>query len=603
MDFPIGNILETLFAGCLASFTVIILTFLLTAFYPSEYLGFWLQKMFYRRSSNSTITVNDVVKSSFMGDFSKWFFGLIMVSVIYSFGVTIEHLSDKWTDNSRQFIFWIHFPPIPGDKIIRAKAFKRVNPNMPEKEVNLSKEVEKHLEESDIEECEALVKRIDMRYYRAKNRVYRNNNYFTELQGIQRRIDFMRALMFTSIASIISILIGLILSLIPHLTSKNFGSRNPFIQHCKKLHKIQLIILFVIMTVFWFLTSFTWEHEEEQFDLRVFGYYNSLTNLQTIDDVALSNSDAKIDYSTFGKGKYRKFEPSGVSKIGKTNSFIIINDKNEEPPFSIFQWTGEGQLKEVSQFALKTKDRQVDVFKLEAITASRKDPGTFYVITSFDRNEPGYRKLIRFKLDKTNELINFEELNLYDPRKIITLKLKKEWSAIEALALSPEEEYLFIGVRAIGENYETPSYKVIILKYAINDLDKEPEILVSVDLQGYLGRPEGISSLEYSSELNKFLLLTSFEVGDDITTIKKDQVGGHLWIVPEELSKLNSLDQWKEFKRLTFTHKPEGVEVLSASKAIVVFDDDNDRKSITGDESKFKLAPNEAVFCTTNLSQ
>lgn len=608
MDISIEKIIGTLFAGSLAGSVVIILAFLLTAFNPSKSLKFWLQRTFYRSPPG---TVNDIDTPS-IGDLSKWFFGLTMVAIIYSFGVAVEHLSDRWTDNSKQFIFWIPFRPVAGDAMIRAKAFVRVyNPEirkgLSKEESDLSRKVKKCLKNIEVKlssnECEALIDRVNVKYYHAKNVVYRDNNYFTELQGIQRRIDFVRTLTFTSTILIISFIIGILVSCIPYLSKKESHSNNPFFQHWEKLHKKRLFSFIVLIIIAWFLSIFAWEHEEYQFDLRSFGYYlDAFVSQKTISGVSTNNPDTKISYTTFGR--YRKFEPSGVSRIGKTSYFIVINDKNKTPPFSLFELTEQGRLLEIAQFEIRTQDKQIDVFKLEAITASRKNSGTFYAITAFDRDEskfPGSRKLILFKLDNTHNLIDFEELKLYDPGKMVSMELKREWSKVEALALSPEEEYLFIGVRAIGESYKSSSYKVIILKYTLNDLNKKPEILVNVDLQDYLQRSEGISSLEFSHELNKFLLLTSFE--DNTEPILKDQVGGHLWIVPRELSRLNSLVQWKTFKRIAFIHKPEGVEALSARKAIVVFDDDDDRKSIEGVGGKFRLASNEAVFSVVDLSR
>jgi hypothetical protein len=111
------------------------------------------------------------------------------------------------------------------------------------------------------------------------------------------------------------------------------------------------------------------------------------------------------------------------------------------------------------------------------------------------------------------------------------MELKQEWSKVEALALSPKEEYIFISVRAISKDCENPMHKVIILQYDPNNLEKSPQMIVNVNLRNLLQRQEGISSLAFSPELNAFLLLTSCE---DIETklIPKDQVVGHLWHIP-----------------------------------------------------------------------
>jgi len=331
-------------------------------------------------------------------------------------------------------------------------------------------------------------------------------------------------------------------------------------------------------------------------------------------------------YPTFES--YKLFEPSGIARIPNTDDYIVIDDK--DPYLFIFKLE-DNKLDQISNPPIKLKYKykdengkktevKVKVKKLEGITASLKNPGTFYAITAFDRDNEKYRKLVRFGLEKKGEkkglnsekdkkelnnekpykIVKLEELKIYDPNKAIC-ELGKPWSKVEGLALTPDEKHLLVGVRAIGKNKDNPEYRVIILKYDINELDKLPDVIVNVDLEKIIGRPEGISSLEYDPDSGKYIVLTSYESSDK--DIKTDEVGGHLWLVPEDFIGLDVAKNWKQHYRMPFTHKPEGVSLTSKpGEAIVVFDDDNDRKCIDKCKGKFPYKPNEGVFKIVDIN-
>ncbi|MBW2738938.1 MAG: hypothetical protein JRE64_08830 [Deltaproteobacteria bacterium] len=597
MDIPIEKVLTTLFAGSLVILSVSILMFIVSGYCPSNSLKIFFQRIFSKKAKPVEY------KSAITGDIAKWFFALIAVALIYSSGVTVEHLSDKLTDNSKRFLFWVPFSYVAGDKMIRASAFHRVyNPKLV-RELNEDERGLWH----DLDSClktkckcnEDILDRTSIKYYRAKNILYGKDNYYKDLDGLQRRIDFMRTLTFTSGIPILALIAGIFLSFVPSFLPNNMLLHNSIGRHWQRLNILNLFYCLVLMAFIWFLSVFAWEHEELQYDLRVFGYYLDSFNEKAAIDYPTIELNGADCYTTFGK--YPRFEPSGIARIGNTRHFLVVNDKKEGGSFSIFELTRNDMLIEVDQFELRIGKSIVDLSKLEAITASNKQPGTFYAITAFDRYASKsweYRKLVRFRLDDSRQPVECEELKLYDPGKKIASHLNYKWSKVEAMALSPDETSLLIGIRAIGESYKLPLYKVIILKYDLKDLLQGPEVIVNVDLNEYLKRPEGISSLEFSHKLNSFLLLTSFE--DESRYPPISQVGGHLWIAPRDLSQLNKIDRWKSLERTTFSHKPEGVDMLSSREAIVVFDDDGDRKSTTGEKGKFKLGANEAVFSIVN---
>ena len=327
-------------------------------------------------------------------------------------------------------------------------------------------------------------------------------------------------------------------------------------------------------------------------------------------DVTQGSDDG---YHTFER--YLRFEPSGIARIPDTDNYIVIDDKDSD--LQIFE-LADNDLLHISKqpLELEYKDKKDEEFKvkakkLEGITASRKDPGKFYAITSFDRNKDSYRKLIRIGLEKSKKDPNKEEpyaiddlqgLEIYSPSRAIDEE-EEPWSKVEGLALTPDEKYLIIGVREMGEDYKNSEYRVIILRYELDKLNKRPKTIVNIDLnaQGVLKRPEGISSIEFDPNLKKYIVLTSYE-SSEFKESKRDEVGGHIWLLPEDLKEADDPKAWKNYPNKAFTHKPEGVSLTSTpGKVIVVFDDDNDRKCIRNCDNTFPQKPNEGVFKIVEL--
>jgi hypothetical protein len=104
-------------------------------------------------------------------------------------------------------------------------------------------------------------------YYYAKNRVYREENYFKELMDIQGRIDFIRSLAWGSF--ILLFIVTVICSF-------------RFFQCQFEFFKIwpSIIILILIFFLFHIAAIFAYETEEKQFNKRVFGYFLSLNESQ-----------------------------------------------------------------------------------------------------------------------------------------------------------------------------------------------------------------------------------------------------------------------------------------------------------------------------------
>lgn len=161
-----------------------------------------------------------------------------------------------------------------------------------------------------------------------------------------------------------------------------------------------------------------------------------------------SAESADEEYSTFES--YKLFEPLGIARIPNTDDYIVIDDK--DPYLFIFKLE-DNKLDQISNPALQLEyedenDNEIKVKakKLEGITAPLKNPGTFYAITAFDRDNEKYRKLVRFGLEKKEEKkdLNSEknkkekELNNEKPYKIVELEELKISDPHEAITYKDE---------------------------------------------------------------------------------------------------------------------------------------------------------------------
>jgi hypothetical protein len=306
-----------------------------------------------------------------------------------------------------------------------------------------------------------------------------------------------------------------------------------------------------------------------------------------------SRPDGKAGYPVFSRAP--SFEPSGVAETGVAGRFVVVSDNEEALSVTLYRLSrpddGQPRLVELSAFA-------VDAVKLEAVTASRKSPGVLYLATSFDRPAEKSNRVIRVSIDEKGKASGEEVIALQRPAKVIKSSLAHAWSKVEALALTADEKHMLVGVRAVGESYKKPQYRVVILRYSMADLAADPEVVVDVDVSGpdLVGRAEGISGLEYAAPLKSYLMLTSYE--DDKLEPPTAQVGGHLWVLPKDFSAGATKSEFARLPRVALQHKPEGVTIAGpdGKQALVVFDDDDDRRSPTGEGGMFKLAPNEAAF-------
>ena len=146
---------------------------------------------------------------------------------------------------------------------------------------------------------------ISQLYYTAKNIVYKHPNYFDELQLIQKRIDFSRAMVLMS---------GIVvLSGIPCVVGFLVKTKWPQGRSSKVV-----FLPYVICIVACISSAKNFVHEEKEFNKRVFGYYSTM--MDTVDD------HVRLDDSTkFG------LPLSGITRW-KSHYLVVADNKGYRFP-------------------------------------------------------------------------------------------------------------------------------------------------------------------------------------------------------------------------------------------------------------------------------
>ncbi|ODS34056.1 MAG: hypothetical protein SCARUB_00829 [Candidatus Scalindua rubra] len=168
-----------------------------------------------------------------------------------------------------------------------------------------------------IEFEEDLGKIASVVYYPAKNRVYREPNYYDELKHIQTKINFTRSF---SLVSILLVLVTIIFAAVRYPSAK--------INNFRKLWMVICIVFAFILVHF--IGRFVFKWEEMEFDKRAFGYFISLHEVKPEDTkfpktlgysgmVQLDNKRFLVVHDTKGDSRENRF---GILTFNQNSSLI-----------------------------------------------------------------------------------------------------------------------------------------------------------------------------------------------------------------------------------------------------------------------------------------
>lgn len=294
-----------------------------------------------------------------------------------------------------------------------------------------------------------------------------------------------------------------------------------------------------------------------------------------------------------------RFEPSGAAWDRLKDRYIIFNDKDDEPPVYIYEYNKmPGKLEIVDSLIMQKEDgAPIQVKKFEDASASLAKDGVIYAVTSCDRDNNAYNMLLRITLSQVGKAV-FEEVPCFkealrELRELLGVKYMK----IEAMALSPGDKYLYLGIREVGAEYKYSQRIVMIWRIGLESGSMRPEKVFEMETRCILGRVEGISSLEYDPIKGRYLMLTSFEGEGN----SKEDVGGHLWALDRESLEHKDGDvPGKAALLASFSHKAEGVSIDGRGGILIVFDDDASRKEKdekkAREQNRFNIKQNQAYY-------
>jgi hypothetical protein len=221
----------------------------------------------------------------------------------------------------------------------------------------------------------------------------------------------------------------------------------------------------------------------------------------------------------------------------------------------------------------------VQAAKLEAMT--RLPTGAFLAVTAFDREDPSYRRLLRFTYapaaptDAVPVAVSDAALGA-----AVRAASGRPWFKIEGLAVDPTGTKVLLGVRSVGDSYQAPRDVVLVVRCPLtHDRVGPPEAVIQLSTTEALsGHAEGLSDLQLDPAHDSFLLLTSHE-GNENTL---EDHSGHLFRIPADLllgaPPQATLPLGAPLR--TFRAKPEGLAVMPTGALLVVFDDDREWKRL-----------------------
>ena len=159
-------------------------------------------------------------------------------------------------------------------------------------------------------------------YYRAKNTVYRHENYFAELSLIQARIDFARSLTFISLIIVIAAILKGASSTIGDPTADDPTTDDIARRAKKVLQRAMPVGLFCMAyAVVGGVGLSSFVSEEQKFNERVFGYYSTLQDRETSDQQRVSEDSPKWPVPL-----------SGIVKWDDDHYVVVSDEKTNTRP-------------------------------------------------------------------------------------------------------------------------------------------------------------------------------------------------------------------------------------------------------------------------------
>lgn len=624
MEFALEGILETLLVGVISSLCLLSPLFLAAGHMfrlgPLQHLFMFL---LYERDEV------DARKSEHQqfGDAFQVFILLLLVAALFGLGVLTESFSKIPELDLRRIVIG------ESDKEIRLKALEDVSNsllsagNADENFARFASDylacrnLEKRLEGTPYKDssplCASVLSRGNGFYYSAKNSVYAEDTRYEELSRIQARIDFTRAVSMSFGGLALMWLLAFALAFFAECKRESILTSPDTQAHTLKHHWLSLsatrcLISSTVFLGFSIAIMYAWSDLEEYYDKRVFGYYlvDALKESKGDESQNKPRSPALYPESAYLHlaipSDRQHFEPSAVVQIG--DLLLVANDKNLEQPLVQFQAgldfriAGPGK-----QILIPRKESPpFEQGKIEALHYSgTHQAGVLLVAGNFHQRFKTASSIYSLTVERKDDTISILSRTKLELTKPVCSVLQKEASCIvEGMTSRDIANEILLGVRFVGDR---PIFAIVRLKRALSQTDGwVPELLVHAQLPETFAA-HGISSLEFDGSGN-LLALTSVEEDSQAFVQKKkplaiNDVMGALWRINKANLPIegNSAQDSNPQLLMTFAHKPEGIASMEKGVALVVFDDDANRKGMATVPDTFALAHHESVYAVVKL--
>jgi len=282
------------------------------------------------------------------------------------------------------------------------------------------------------------------------------------------------------------------------------------------------------------------------------------------------------------------FEPSAVVYDAAADRVLVCSDKDG----ILYRYRLEGGRLELPRDERHRAFRFDDgraIMKVEAMTPLAS--GAVLATTSFDREDPDFRRLVVFRFQKKGAI---ETKEIPFDAATLTARLRAvdpgiDWWKVEGLAVTKGDGAALLAVRSVGKTHKKKRDVIWIARCPRTGADIEggvgaPDLLIRLEA-GAGERAEGCSSLERDPADGSYLLLTSWEDEDlDSTTTAH---GAHLYRLPAAMLEGPAAPSGKDpapatlpSALRTLAAKAEGLALLPGGRALVVFDDDQGFKKL-----------------------
>ena len=172
-------------------------------------------------------------------------------------------------------------------------------------------------------------------------------------------------------------------------------------------------------------------------------------------------------------------------------------------------------------------------------------------------------------------------------------KEKMPYFKIEGIAAT--NTHLYLGVRETGKSFQNPTYlvKIIEVPYSVvNNEVKLGEMAVICDFKPQIDKlPLGLSSIEYDPTNHVFIIITSYESGENF--------GAYLWIASLEDLKSSRIRPLKnsDNTQLFIKSKVEDIAIVGKNTYYLIHDDDRVKTTIGNKTRQL----NQAIYTVVHI--